>query len=142
MIWIIDASVALRWFLKNEVHPNAEAVLFRLLENPHLFAVPELFTFEVYAVLCRLHPQGSNVYLKGVIPLINSGIFRQPMTENIVRQSYPFTEKGLSGYDACYAALAKELQGTWLTFDEKAHRCIAEDQISHVLTDSLPSNWI
>jgi predicted nucleic acid-binding protein len=29
-------------------------------------------------------------------------------------------EKGLTGYDACYAALAKEIGGLWLTFDGKA----------------------
>jgi len=58
MIWVLDASVAVRWFLKNESHPNADAVLQRLIDCPEFFAVPELFCFEVYAVLCRLHPSG------------------------------------------------------------------------------------
>ena len=27
MIWVIDASVAVRWLLKEEEHPHADAVL-------------------------------------------------------------------------------------------------------------------
>ena len=43
MIWVVDASVAVRWFLKDETHPNADKVLRRLIDHPELFAVPELF---------------------------------------------------------------------------------------------------
>lgn len=141
MIWIIDASVAIRWFLKSETHPNANAVLHRLIDQPISFAVPELFCFEVYAVLCRLHPQGHDVFMKGMVPIINSGIFRQPMTDALARQAVGFINKKLTGYDAAYAALAKEMNGQWLTFDQKAHNCMIEEHISHVLTNDLPKNW-
>ena len=54
MIWVIDASVAVKWFLKDETHPQAEAILERLISEPEFFAVPELFCFEVFSVLsCR-----------------------------------------------------------------------------------------
>jgi predicted nucleic acid-binding protein len=43
VIWIVDASVAVHWFLKDESHPNADAVLQRLIDSPESFAVPELF---------------------------------------------------------------------------------------------------
>lgn len=142
MIWVVDASVAVRWFLKNEGHPNANAVLRRMIDHPESFAVPELFCFEVYAVLCRAHPSGHNAFVGGVIPILNSGIFRQPMTEGLASQAIRFVKKGLTGYDACYAALAYEMKGgLWLTFDEKAHRCLAKDRISHDLTKSLPKGW-
>jgi predicted nucleic acid-binding protein len=141
MIWVLDASVAVRWFLKNESHPNADAVLQRLIDCPESFAVPELFCFEVYAVLCRLHPSGHNVFTKGMIPILNSGILRHPMTENLAHLAVPFIKKGLTGYDACYASLAKEMKGVWLTFDKKAHNCLAKQRVSHDLTISLPGNW-
>lgn len=141
MIWVVDASVAVRWFLKNESHPNADAVLRRLVDHPGSFAIPELFCFEIYAVLCRVHPSGHDAFIKGMVPILNGGIFRQPMTENLANQANHFVKKGLTGYDACYAALAREMRGIWLTFDEKAHRCLAEERISHVLTKGLPENW-
>ena len=141
MMWVVDASVAVRWFLKNEVHPNADSVLRILIDHPESFAVPELFCFEVYAVLCRMHPSGHLIFVKGVIPILNCGIFRQPMTEKLAKQAVRFVKKGLTGYDACYAALAREIKGIWLTFDEKAHKCLDREKVSHILTKHLPQNW-
>lgn len=141
MIWVIDASVAIRWFLKNESHPHAEAVLRRLVDRPEGFAVPELFSFEVYAVLTRVHPRGSDVFLRAMLPILNGGIYRQPMTESLAARASRYAARGLTGYDACYAALAREVQGVWLTFDEKAHRCLAKDRISHLLSRRLPAGW-
>ncbi len=141
MIWVIDASVAVRWFLNDERHPHADAVLRRLIDRPESFAVPELFCFEVYAVLCRVHPKAEDVFVKGMIPILQGGLFRQPMTENLARHAMRFVKKGLTGYDACYAALAREVKGIWLTFDAKAHACLAKDRISHVLEKNLPRRW-
>ena len=141
MIWIVDASVAVRWFLKDESHPNADAVLQRLIERPESFAVPELFCFEVYAVLCRVHPLAHEVFIKGMVPLLNNGIFRQPMTEGLAVHASRFVKRGLTGYDATYAALAVELKGRWLTFDQKAHKCLLKERISHDLSKKLPKKW-
>lgn len=141
MIWVIDASVAVRWFFKEERHPCGDAVLRRLIDRPENFAVPELFCFEVFSVLCRIHPRVHDVFINGLLPLINSGLLRHPMTESLADHAMHFTEKGLTGYDACYAALALELNGVWLTFDQKAHRVIQHEGISHDLTSGLPDKW-
>jgi predicted nucleic acid-binding protein len=45
---------------------------------------------------------------------------------------------GLTGYDACYAALAYDLDGKWLTFDRKAHRLIRNEKVSIFLGDEMP----
>jgi predicted nucleic acid-binding protein len=141
MIWVIDASVAVRWFIEEESHLHADRVLDKMLSFPERFAVPELFCFEVYSVLCRIHPQGDDVFLKGMIPILNCGILRYPMTEGLALQASVFLNKGLTGYDACYAALAKELKGRWLTFDEKAHQLIKRSHVSFALQKSLPKDW-
>ena len=141
MIWVIDASVAVRWFIEQENHPHADLILDRMLSSPEKFAVPELFCFEVFSVLHRIHPQGHKVFLKGMIPVLNCGIFRHPMTESLALQANTYINKGLTGYDACYAALAKELKGMWLTFDDKAHQLIKGFRISHSLRKQLPTNW-
>ena len=141
MIWVIDASVAVRWFLTEEADPAADAVLRELIDKPEMFAVPELFPFEVLAVLCRIHPEGLSVFRDGLLPLLSGGILRHPMTASLVRQAEPFLSVGLTACDACYAALARELGGFWLTYDGKAHRRIRRLGVSHLLSDGLPSNW-
>jgi predicted nucleic acid-binding protein len=69
------------------------------------------------------------------------GIFRQPMTESLAVHAARFVKKGLTGYDATYAALAAEMKGKWLTFDQKAHECLLKERISHDLTKRLPKKW-
>lgn len=48
---------------------------------------------------------------------------------------------GLSGYDACYAALTKDLRGIWLTFDKQAHSLIQKEKISFLLDEKMPPSW-
>jgi predicted nucleic acid-binding protein len=141
VIWVIDASVALKWFIEEETHSHANEVLVKLTEQPESFAVPELFAFEVFAVLERKHPSALEVYRRGVIPLLQGGMLRQPMTEKLAGKAYDFVELGLTGYDACYAALALDLRGLWLTFDEKAHALIQKENISWFLDEELPLGW-
>ena len=92
-------------------------------------------------MLCRVHSFGHDVFIKGMIPIINCGIFRQPMTEKLVEQAAVFVKKGLTGYDACYAALARDINGTWITFDEKAHKRLAKEKVSHNLNVQMPKTW-
>jgi len=141
MIWVLDASVAVRWFIEEEVHPHADEVLDKLIDEPERFAVPELFAFEVFSVLQRIHPNGLEVFGQGIIPLLQGGIFRQPMTESLAVKANRFVKLGLTGYDACYAALAHDLKGRWLTFDEKAHNLIKKEKVSFCLDEKMPENW-
>jgi predicted nucleic acid-binding protein len=142
MIWILDASVAIRWFLIEEAHPAADSVLRAAIDAPEMFAVPELFAFETFSVLCRIHPQGAAIFREGLMPLLSSGILRHPMTESLAIQAEPFLLQGLTGNDSCYAALACELGGVWLTYDGKAHRRIQKQNISHLLSRGLPKDWL
>jgi predicted nucleic acid-binding protein len=141
VIWVIDASIAIRWFLKEETHPSSDVVLQHMVDHPERFAVPELFCFEVFSVLCRVHPQGRKAFIKGMIPILHSGIFRQPMTASLAEKAAGFITKGLTGYDACYVALAQELNGVWLTFDRKAHQTVRHKGLSHDLSSGMPDHW-
>jgi predicted nucleic acid-binding protein len=64
------------------------------------------------------------------------------MTEKLADDAARFVAIGLTGYDACYAALARQLQGLWLTFDARAHRLIAGEGVSHNLAKGLPDVWL
>ena len=141
MRFVVDASVTIRWFLREEQHDHAVVVLRQLVAAPERFAVPELFAYEVFAVLVRVHPDPLKVYLNGMIPLLQGGILRYPMTENIARRAQGFYKHGLTGYDACYAALAEELEALWLTFDSKAHEQVQKLEVSMDLNRTLPEAW-
>jgi predicted nucleic acid-binding protein len=52
------------------------------------------------------------------------------MTEKLAVLASRYVRLGLTGYDACYAALAYDLKGIWLTFDQKAHRSIRKEKVS------------
>ncbi len=141
MIWIIDASVAVRWFIEDEAHPHADEVLEKVIDRPEKFAVPELFAFEVFSVLQRIHPSGLTTFRMGIIPILQGGIFRQPMKESLAVKANRFVRLGLTGYDACYAALTRDLKGIWLTFDEQAHNLIQKGNISFFLDEKMPPSW-
>lgn len=138
MRYVIDASVTLRWFIKEGKHPNAHSVLKALIDEPGLFAVPELFAYEVLSVLYRHHPHASSVYARDVDRILSSGLLRYPMTENIYRRADRFINMGLTGYDATYTALAEELDGVWLTFDSAAYRIIESERLA---IDLSRSEW-
>lgn len=142
MSYVVDASVALRWFLTEERHPHADAVLERMTAEPERFAVPELFGFEVLSVLARVHPEPAVALHDGVLPVLSTGILRYPMTPALADRALELVPHGLSGYDACYAALAAELDGTWLTFDRRAHDLIANTGLSENLWNRMPSDWL
>ncbi len=141
MKFVIDASVALRWYLVEERSENAESVRLRLAEEPALFSVPELFGYEVFSVLSRAHPHPWETFRQGILPLLRSGILRYPLTDMVAERGARFVTLGLGGYDAMYAALAEELGACWLTFDARAHARIAAEGLSFDLNGGLPPEW-
>jgi len=134
MIEIIDASVAIKWFIKEKGHETSLAVLERILESPEYFAVPELFYFEVSHVLNRLIPSLNRGQKELLHHLLQWGVVRFSMTKEWMEEIRRFQQLGLSGYDSAYAALAKILKGTWLSFDKKAHAKIAHLKLSRCLS--------
>jgi predicted nucleic acid-binding protein len=141
MKFVIDASVAVKWYIIEEVDEIAEEVLRRVISEPELFAVPEMFFFEVLAVLARTHPRPFETYRDAFLPIGEAGLFRHPMTSTLAKRSCQFLTSGLTGYDACYAGLAAELGARWITFDSRAHQLIASHQVSYDLGEGLPPGW-
>jgi len=65
MIWVIDASVAVRWLLKEEEHPHADAVLQSVINYPN-FLWFQNYLFRGFCVLCRLHLLLSKPILRNI----------------------------------------------------------------------------
>jgi predicted nucleic acid-binding protein len=140
-VWVLDASVAVRWLLAAGAEPDAERVMERVVEQPRRFAVPELFAFETFSVIARHHSDPLGAFGRSVLPVLNSGILRQPMSVKLAEAAMPFVARGLTGYDACYAGLASMVGGTWLTFDGEAHRRLAGTGVSFLLGHGVPAEF-
>ncbi len=133
MVRIIDASVAVKWFVREAGSDRAFLLLAEVLRKPSRFAVPELFYFELASVFHRVVPQPLDTHLSLLSSVATLGIQRFSVTPSLLAELHNFVRLGLSGYDAAYVALAKLLQGKWVTCDERAHKLIADMNLSELL---------
>lgn len=133
MVHIVDASVAIKWFVQEEKRDIALSVLQRIINKPKHFAVPELFYFELAHAFNRLikKPSPLQLHLLGQVTIF--GIYRFSMTPELLSEIIYFQSLGLSGYDSAYIGLAKILKGKWITFDKKAHSTIEHLNLSECL---------
>lgn len=128
---IVDASVALKWFVE-EPHGQKAAndILGELESNPCSFAVPELFFAEMLHVLCRVFKDKKKV--KDAISILEDlGLERIGLGHELLRMAadIALTYK-MSGYDAIYVATAQLTEGHWYTFDREAHKKVRALKVS------------
>jgi len=132
---IVDASVAVKWFVREEEGKRAAMELLGEIEaSPAGFAVPELFFNEMLAVLCRLleDPAETVDYMNALQDL---GLHRIGNGRELLATAAGLAKNhGVTGYDAVYAACAKLTGGVWLTADTTAHGRLASTGLSLPLT--------
>jgi len=68
---VVDASVAIKWFLIEPETPEAVHVVDRILRSTEVFVVPELFYYEVFAVVARKHQSPPKWAKEGMPWLLN-----------------------------------------------------------------------
>lgn len=133
MAEIIDASVAIKWFVEEDGREKSLEILSRVIDKPENFCVPELFYFELAHVLNRVLGQLSDSQKHLYESILHLGMHRFPMSPELHLSICEFQAMGLSGYDAAYVAVAKQVSGTWLTFDAKAHKIIQSLGLSQII---------
>jgi predicted nucleic acid-binding protein len=130
---VIDASVAIKWFVVEERRAEAENVLWRIGKEPDQFAVPDLFYLEMMSVLVRLLKR-KDALDQIIRDLFDLGLTQIRLGAKLLEEaSHIAADYKLSGYDALYAACALSLEGVWLTADLKAHEKISPLGISQCL---------
>jgi predicted nucleic acid-binding protein len=132
MLHILDASVAIKWFVANEVgRSEAFGILDQVRDSPARFAVPELFFNEMLAVLVRLLGDDGAAVRSYIDALQDLGFERIGNGRDLLTRAADLACRyALTGYDATYAASAQLARGTWLTADLRAHRKIQRLRIS------------
>ena len=132
---VVDASVAIKWFVTGEpLVDEAAQVLDQIGRDPTRYGVPDLFMNELLAVLCRL-PGSQPAKVQEVLSLLEAlGMARVGNGHELLALAADFAGRWrLSGYDAVYVALAALSDGVWLTADARAARRVSESRLVHLL---------
>lgn len=119
---IIDSSVAIKWYLPDELDDQALAIKSDFKNGSILIAIPVLFFYEVNNILrtvsksLRIEKEDSvNVYQNllelGFIAYSSKDLFKATLEKALL--------KDISSYDASYVVLAEYLQIPFYTADEK-----------------------
>lgn len=133
MVQIIDASVAIKWFVQEPGRDRALDLLSAILRSPRQYAVPELFFFELAHVFHRTVPHPAPLQVDLLRQITVLGLQRYSLTPELLAGIRRFQSIGLSGYDSAYVALAELLKGRWITCDRRAHEQIVTRRLSELL---------
>lgn len=133
MTEVIDASVAIKWFVDEADREAALEVLERVIDKPRRFGVPELFFFELAHVFNRLIAAPTAKQIELFDAVLNLGVHRFAATPELTARMRGYQALGLSGYDAAYVAVAAMTRGVWLTYDKKAAKLVAGQKLARVL---------
>ena len=132
-ILVIDASVAIKWFVIEPLSERADALLARLAETPAItLYAPDLLYAECANILWKYvwrYGYSPEDACADLLDLTGLAIQSVP-TANLVNEALPIAvTHHVSAYDACYAALARLLDAPPVTADEALARKIPADLV-------------
>jgi predicted nucleic acid-binding protein len=134
LIVVPDASVAVKWVVSEDPGSDelAADLLGQIVGGRSRAVVPELFFFELLAVLCRRLGKAALV-TQAVDRIARLGMARLALDQELARRASELAfAHGLTGYDAAYLAVAQSVRGRWATFDREAHKRVAKLGLSFV----------
>ena len=128
-IYVVDASVAAKWFFNEPLSDEAT----RLLDASHVLHVPDSFLLEIDSVLCKKMRRGE--ISEGEAQQIRSAVNIFPL------QKHPFQllmdpafelaiQTQSSPYDCLYLILAIVLGARMVTADRRFYENISKSQLT------------
>lgn len=127
---IIHASVAARWFIKEEEYDKALEVRRDYERGSIDMIAPQLLIYEVANAFRYCPELGARDAVDSAVSLINMQLDLRTMderwAEETINTAYNY---GISIYDSCYYALAKTLKIKLLTADRKFYEKIHEPDV-------------
>ena len=138
-LFVIDASVAAKWFLPPAGEPlaaEARDLLSAYADGRVRFAVPDLFWAECANILWKAVRQGRCTLgaAKASITLLKQRSFPTTSALEVLEEAFSIAATfDRSVYDSLYVALAVRL---------KAHLVTADERLAHALAAHLPVKWL
>lgn len=133
-MWILDTSVAVKWFFNDEPHrEDAVRVLDFLTRKPDSVMVPDFFFHELTAVCIRKTGYEKKLVLEYLNTVYQMGITKIDLGEELSQEAINLAcDYKISFYDAIYVALARLMKGIWLTADKKALHKLPKNLARHL----------
>jgi predicted nucleic acid-binding protein len=127
MIYVLDASVIIKWFSEEEYTNTAIEIRNKFFKCTYELAAPDLILYEVSNAL-RFNPKfDEEDVIEAVSSLFDMGISIIVPTPRVVKSSITMAFKyNITIYDAFYAALAGEIGFTFVTADSKLYQKIKD----------------
>jgi predicted nucleic acid-binding protein len=125
---VVDASIGVKWFIREPGTESATQLLDIIWARRDTFIVPELFFYEVFAVVSRKHRDTALWVREGLPWLLDLPLHRVILNAELGAIMQEYTNRGLSGYDAAYVALAVQNEGRWITFDQRARSILGQPE--------------
>jgi predicted nucleic acid-binding protein len=129
-VLVVDASVGVKLFLKEEGSEEAEAIFARLGgADPIVLAAPDFFFIECANVFrTRVHRRLMTAeQAREAFMILQSLPLQGVASAELASVAFDFAlAHGLSVYDATYAALAERLGAPLVTADEKLAKKLRE----------------
>lgn len=117
--YVLDASVILKWFLKDEID-EIKAVSFkeRFVQGKIEIIVPSLVYYEVLNIISLKVPKEASKIFSLLQMLKMTEV---KLSSDLIRRAIDLVQKtaGIAFYDAVYHALAIETGSVFVTADEK-----------------------
>ena len=127
--YVVDASVGIKLFVKEEFSEKAHALFSHLAADPPAeLYVPDLFYIECTNILLKYTRRFGRSLADSQADVADIGLLslRSTSTADLMEDALLLAaEKKLSAYDACYAVLALKLDIPLLTVDEQLSKTIA-----------------
>lgn len=116
---VIDASAAAKWFLREEGSEDMRAVRGLILEGALTALAPDLMLAELANVLRFAKGVGSEDVANAVRATLAIGVEVRSFADLVEAAARIAFEKGLTMYDAAYAALAEGEGARLVTYDRE-----------------------
>ena len=133
--WVVDASVALKWYLQDEDHIEEAALLYEAfaagsaeLVAPHYIRYEVMNALEVARLQGRISAEEVH---EALTSFLGTRIHIDEDSPDLLRGAVDTTRRyGVVPYDGLYLALAEETGSLFVTADARLYRRI-EDQVRY-----------
>lgn len=135
-MFVVDASIVIKWFIEEKDSTQAISLKDKHINGETIIIAPDLLIYEVANVLVF-----SKIFTLEEIKRCLQDLYEleidliNPSPDVTLLASEIAINKQISIYDACYIALAKELDIKLVTADEKLYNLTKELQCLELLSN-------